>query len=75
MWDLIVSVPDHCLSFYFVVKEPLNASLLPMPMNKRLGRWPWKRLSLILERSPLPIVNVFTSTPLMGNFAGLRAIL
>ena len=19
MWDLIVSVPDHCLSFYFVV--------------------------------------------------------
>ena len=20
MWDLIVSVPDHCLSFYFVVK-------------------------------------------------------
>ena len=20
MWDLIVSVPDHCLSFYFDVK-------------------------------------------------------
>ena len=20
MWDLIVSVPDHCLSFYFIVK-------------------------------------------------------
>ena len=20
MWDLIVSVPDHCLSFYFVLK-------------------------------------------------------
>ena len=20
MWDLIVSVPDHCLSFYFVVR-------------------------------------------------------
>ena len=20
MWDLIVSVPDHCLSFYFTVK-------------------------------------------------------
>ena len=19
MWDLIVSVPDHCLSFYFIV--------------------------------------------------------
>ena len=21
MWDLIVSVPDHCLSFYFVDRE------------------------------------------------------
>ena len=21
MWDLIVSVPDHCLSFYFVVVQ------------------------------------------------------
>ena len=21
MWDLIVSVPDHCLSFYFSVKS------------------------------------------------------
>ena len=29
MWDLIVSVPDHCLSFYFVAysggKPPLLA--------------------------------------------------
>ena len=31
MWDLIVSVPDHCLSFYFVVMSDLggrNASRL-----------------------------------------------
>ena len=21
MWDLIVSVPDHCLSFYFVIYQ------------------------------------------------------
>ena len=21
MWDLIVSVPDHCLSFYFTLQE------------------------------------------------------
>ena len=21
MWDLIVSVPDHCLSFYIVIKS------------------------------------------------------
>ena len=24
MWDLIVSVPDHCLSFYFVGKALYN---------------------------------------------------
>ena len=24
MWDLIVSVPDHCLSFYFVTLKPMN---------------------------------------------------
>ena len=22
MWDLIISVPDHCLSFYFVKLDP-----------------------------------------------------
>ena len=22
MWDLIVSVPDHCLSFYFTLPRP-----------------------------------------------------
>ena len=22
MWDLIVSVPDHCLSFYFTLEQP-----------------------------------------------------
>ena len=26
MWDLIVSVPDHCLSFYFSVKWSLGQS-------------------------------------------------
>ena len=24
MWDLIVSVPDHCLSFYFLQTERNN---------------------------------------------------
>ena len=23
MWDLIVSIPDHCLSFYFLLQEDL----------------------------------------------------
>ena len=26
MWDLIVSVPDRCLSFYFIVLELLSES-------------------------------------------------
>ena len=28
MWDLIVSVPDHCLSFYFVKLVPLCSQCL-----------------------------------------------
>ena len=24
MWDLIVSVPDHCLSFYFILLKLIN---------------------------------------------------
>ena len=24
MWDLIVSVPDHCLSFYFAGNEDMH---------------------------------------------------
>ena len=27
MWDLIVSVPDHCLSFYFVSRACVNSSI------------------------------------------------
>ena len=27
MWDLIVSVPDHCLSFYFGLKTLLHQGL------------------------------------------------
>ena len=30
MWDLIVSVPDHCLSFYFV-----NCAKLSVEVNVR----------------------------------------
>ena len=24
MWDLIVSCPDHCLSFYFIIQNVLK---------------------------------------------------
>ena len=27
MWDLIVSVPNHCISFYFTVDQTLKAAL------------------------------------------------
>ena len=28
MWDLIVSVPDHCLSFYFVARRSARDRLV-----------------------------------------------
>ena len=27
MWDMIVSVPDHCLSFYLVVPSPISITM------------------------------------------------
>ena len=39
MWDLIVSVPDHCLSFYFVDLEKRVYLLLPLlNCQTNLGR-------------------------------------
>ena len=32
MWDLIVSVPDHCLSFYFA-KRKVNIPAFPGPVG------------------------------------------
>ena len=33
MWDLIVSVPDHCLSFYFLYfMSPVNDDLIFLKM-------------------------------------------
>ena len=34
MWDLIVSVPDHCLSFYFVFKQIMLRLQLISEFNK-----------------------------------------
>ena len=28
MWDLIVSVPDHCLSFYFIMGKMVSPPFL-----------------------------------------------
>ena len=38
MWDLIVSVPDHCLSFYFVDQsniDPVMVLLIPINLGQR----------------------------------------
>ena len=39
MWDLIVSVPDHCLPFYFVnisiFKQPIFVDYLMAILRKR----------------------------------------
>ena len=40
MWDLIVSVPDHCLSFYFV-------DILPTDCNSRSSRKDFISISLV----------------------------
>ena len=32
MWDLIVSVPDHCLSVLIEFNDPLNITV-PLPSN------------------------------------------
>ena len=32
MWDLIVSVPDHCLSFYFK-NHDLSKTLVYLPLK------------------------------------------
>ena len=40
MWDLIVSVPDHCLSFYFSFPHPVEA---PYEIWLQLAQWLQRR--------------------------------
>ena len=39
MWDLIVSVPDHCLSFYFVCKKclPSYSGLIFLKLQQKFS--------------------------------------
>ena len=39
MWDLIVSVPDHYLSFYFYISTSLTNQLVPHTMIEGTGRF------------------------------------
>ena len=38
MWELIVSVPDHCLSFYFARDHSLGISPVSREFWKRLAK-------------------------------------
>ena len=37
MWDLIVSVPDHCLSFYFNFERKDRAALKQGTLHTKRG--------------------------------------
>ena len=43
MWDLIVSVPDHCLSFYF---EKANIKFLKTDVKWINCRWKLKSMTI-----------------------------
>ena len=56
MWDLIVSVPDHCLSFYF--------PLLHSRLQNHLYSWVNTKISLELAICQcVQIYKVFRLTP------------
>ena len=57
MWDLIVSVPDHCLSFYFVV-EQAGLTWSQTPTTAFLVTW-------------LNYGHVIMATVLLGVVSGL----
>ena len=47
MWDLIVSVPDHCLSFYFTNNHPFSKLEATLSLSK-------------MSKSPImPIITIF----------------
>ena len=45
MWDLIVSVPDHCLSFYFPAISNTYRNLPLLPAASRNPALSWSRLA------------------------------
>ena len=49
MWDLIVSVPDHCLSFYFGIFRKIEQVLHPLSYQRKYLRSDIKR-----ENCPCP---------------------
>ena len=57
MWDLIVSVPDHCLSFYFPTSE-LNEQgnyRTPSTLSKELDRVDFCQQDITKDKQSTPI--------------------
>ena len=54
MWDLIVSIPDHCLSFYFkdapLMSHVMKNLFLPYANSKDGDQTAWMRLCYSLPR-------------------------
>ena len=51
MWDLVVSVPDHCLSFYFsgcLFLRLSKHSELPRPILK-IRPWMYEKRTIMYE--------------------------
>ena len=50
MWDLIVSVPDHCLSFYFVESDHEIISIFSLPLiQRRAVAGYWRKYMYVLS--------------------------
>ena len=45
MWDLIVSVPDHCLSFYFTCFKALPWTIVPLTRGHGVADVSWRSCS------------------------------
>ena len=61
MWDLIVSVPDHCLSFYtiFHFKYILISTLFASFENSTATPGSFRENSSLNHRSPLQVSYVY----------------
>ena len=46
MWDLIVSVPDHCLSFYFKIRYGSTVGFLLLQCSSGVVRHPRDHVSV-----------------------------
>ena len=81
MWDLILSVPDHCLSFYFRTKvnkyENFESYLLTAPKRKSNRHRKTYSIYVGLIRGPVPqrgpILTMVSKFPQRGPKTNIGA--